>query len=105
MHEIIEIVGNPIKTVSEWTRDLLEYERRVSKGSLTYHFAEEPNINLGWGGGLLTKTVDLLLPEHLRAELLSVFKHRRPYHPAPSSRKLTKDRRPIGWGKIKKVKI
>ena len=103
MNEIVEIVGNPIKMVSEWTRDLLDYERRVSKGSLTYHFAEEPNINLGWGGGLLTKTVDLLLPERLRAELLRTFKRRRPYHPAPSSRRFTKDRRPIGWGKIEEV--
>jgi CRISPR-associated protein Csm5 len=104
MNEVVEIVGNPVKTASEWTHDLLEHERRLSKSSLTYYFAEEPNINLGWGGGLLTKTVDLLLPEHLRAELLRVFKRRRPYHPAPSSRRLTKDRRPLGWAKIEEVR-
>ncbi len=104
MHEIVEIVGNPIKSVSEWTRDLLEHERKFSRGSLSYHFADEPNINLGWGGGLLSKTVDLLLPERLRVELLSVFKRRRPYLPAPSSRRLTKDRRPLGWGKVEEVR-
>ena len=103
MNSIVEMVGNPVKTLSEWTGDLLEHERKALNNPLIYHFSEQPNINLGWGGGLLSKTVDLLLPERLRAELLSIFKRRRPYVPAPASRRLTRNKRPLGWAKIEEV--
>ena len=102
--EIFEIIRNPINALTEWTHDLLEYERRVAKNtvgnSLIYYFDTEPNIHLGWGGGLLATTVDLLLPDKLRADLLALFKNRRPYLPVPASRRITAERKPLGWGRI-----
>ncbi len=103
MSEIVGFLTEPIKTLKEFTKDLLDYERKRIKDGFTYQFTGEPNINLGWGGGLLSKTVDLLLPEPERAEILKLFKRRRPYYHAPSSRRLTKDRRPLGWGKVEEV--
>ena len=95
---------NPIDTLAEWTHDLLQYERKVAKhlvnNPITYAFSSEPNIRLGWGGGLLATTVDILLPEEIRADLLALFKNRRPYLPAPASRRITKEGRPLGWGRI-----
>ena len=103
MNFITEMLSNPLKTLDEWAGDLLEYEQKALNNPLIYHFSEKPNINLGWGGGLLSKTVDLLLPERLRAELLSIFKNRTPYVPAPASRRLTRDKRPLGWAKIEEI--
>ena len=103
IEEITEIARNPLETLNTWASDLLEYERKNSKNQIIYSFREEPNLNLGWGGGLLTKTVDLFLPESLRAELLSFFKRRKAYMPAPASRKLTSSNRPMGWCKVEKL--
>ncbi len=103
MNSIAEMIINPFETLGEWAGDLLEYEQKALNNPLIYHFSEKPNINLGWGGGLLSKTVDLLLPERLRAELLSIFKNRTPYVPAPASRRLTRDKRPLGWAKIEEI--
>ncbi len=105
--EIVELISDPIRTISEWSNDLLEYEIRAIKdiagNPLIYMFQEKPNIQLGWGGGLLTKTICLFVPEKLRAEILAVFKSRSYYTPAPSSRRLTKQLRPLGWARIEEV--
>lgn len=99
--EIRNLLLDPLRASSEMAADVLEYERKgISKEEGmegTFDFREEPNIRLGWGGGLLSATVDLLLSEGLRKELRDTFFAERTGFPAPKSRKRIKGGPTLGW--------
>jgi len=102
--EVADFLKNPLKGISEMSQDLLKHERGAFEKESTmrnaFRFSAEPNLRIGWGGGLLSTTVDLLLPEKLRAELRDLLFTKRPGFPAPKSRRITtKDGVSLGWAR------
>lgn len=105
--EIREILLRPFAAMAEFTRDLLVYERLFFAEQLrrdgALNFVEEPNFRLGWGGGLLGTTIDLLLGEEIRKQLRNaIFVQREA--PAPKTRRLTQSGAPLGWIKVEETK-
>ncbi len=105
--EVKQLLFNPLRPLATLAQDVLMSERRLFKndGTMKQAFSftlpdghqQEPNLRLGWGGGLLSTTVDLLLPDALRQELRdTLFVSRRGF-PAPKSRKLVKGGTTLGW--------
>ena len=59
-------------------------------------------FRLGWGGGLLSKSIFLLLPEDLRKLIRNNLRHDRGEALAPKSRRMVKLPQkllPLGWAK------
>ncbi len=96
-------------------RDLLAAERKylnnlMDSRALSLHVLRdffsglEANFRLGFGGGLLSKTIDLLLPDDIRKELRDTLWHPRTSPLAPKSRMvLVEDGQPtctLGWAQV-----
>lgn len=69
-------------------------------GALNFAQKSEALIRLGWGGGMLGTTLDLLLDEPLREEIRNLLFVDRSGAPAPKTRRLTISNQPLGWCKI-----
>lgn len=93
-------------TLQEFFRDFWNYERKVfSNGPTNYYAKPYPGkmFRLGWGGGLLSTTIFMLLPEELRQKIRNSLRHDRGKIIAPKSRRLVKIQQnkfwPLGWVK------
>jgi CRISPR-associated protein Csm5 len=107
-----EMLHKPLKVWAEMGQDLWQEE--------TQFFAKEfgfsdvipenkgrPLVHLGWGGGLLGTSVDMLLPGPLRQRLRDTLFDDRKNTPAPKSRRLienSNERIPLGWATVEQVK-
>jgi len=106
-----------LAAVQEFFKDLWEYESKVftnrseyekevfTNGSINYYAESYPGkmFRVGWGGGLLSTTIFMLLPEELRQEIRNRLRHNRGKIMAPKSRRLVKIKEnnflPLGWVK------
>jgi CRISPR-associated protein Csm5 len=99
--EVHQLFLTPLQAPAAMAREVLAYERRLfvrdSTMQRAFSFPREPNLRLGWGGGLLSTTVDLLLPEDLRRQLRDTLFTPRPGAPAPKSRKVIRGGTSLGW--------
>jgi CRISPR-associated protein Csm5 len=95
------IFMEPISVIAELADDVLTYERQQWAGHPTlghaYHFHREPQMRLGWGGGLLSSTLALLLGDELRREVRDTLFVERPTFPAPKSRRVVQAGGTLGW--------
>lgn len=108
--ELIEkVLLNPFIAAEEMVKDLYNYEKNFIEGRLRIRgaldFGDTPNFRLGWGGGLLGTTIDLLLSEDLRKEIRNTFFKNRGRAPAPKSRKITVGNgySVLGWAKVSRI--
>jgi CRISPR-associated protein Csm5 len=104
---VCQKVSKPLEAAAIMASDLIAAERVFFQNKLNisnaFHFdGAIPNIRVGWGGGLLGLTVDLLLPEVLRQEIRNTFFHERGRAPAPKTRKVSTEGKQVslGWGRI-----
>ena len=100
--EIEALLLNPWQAAQKLAQALYEHERaflpKEMNVSGALDFAEEPDIRLGWGGGMLGTTVDLLLDEKLRQRIRNLLFKDRDGAPAPKTRRLTlQNQQPLGW--------
>lgn len=111
--DILDSVLHPFDCSGDFVTDLLEREKAFAKNQFSidevYTFnGEPPNLRIGWGGGLLSTTVDMLFPDECVRDLLDVVhpEHRRPGAPGPKTRRFICDgERPVGtlgWVRIEK---
>ncbi|OAG26707.1 type III-A CRISPR-associated RAMP protein Csm5 [Thermodesulfatator autotrophicus] len=95
------------KALEEFSNDLCEEEQKVftSCPSLKQWYKQtrsKESFCLGWGGGLLSKTIFLLLPEEVRKFIRNNLRHDRGEALAPKSRHIAKLKQkilPLGWAK------
>jgi len=99
--EVKALLLDPLSATAALAQDVLAYEQKLFANDGTmqkaFSFASQPNLRLGWGGGLLSTTVDLLLPDALRQKLRDTLFVSRPGFPAPKSRKIVKGGTTLGW--------
>ena len=95
------------ETLDEFSSDLLIEEQKsfdrhpVLKKWYEASLSKEI-FRLGWGGGLLSKSIFLLLPEDLRKLIRNYLRHDRGEALAPKSRRMVKLPQkllPLGWAK------
>jgi CRISPR-associated protein Csm5 len=108
--ELIEkVLLDPFLAAEEMVKDLYNYEKNFIEGRLRVRgaldFNDTPNFRLGWGGGLLGTTVDLLLSEDLRREIRNTFFKQRGMASAPKTRKITvgDGYSVLGWTKVFRI--
>jgi len=112
MDELRDMLEQPVSVLEKFTSDVLEHERaffdeEFSLGGLLNFRDGPPNVHLGWGGGMLTTGIALLLPEQLRRRMQDeIFpqRHARPGARSPKSRRLVmsqgKTVAVLGWASI-----
>ena len=71
-----KLIMDPLKATSTFTNEILRHEEKSKfhpefKGFLKIPNA--PNFRLGWGQGLLSTSLFLLLPDHLKAQVRRIF--------------------------------
>ncbi len=101
-----QVLRNPLETLADFTRDLLEHERRNLKHPAferARNLSDAVNLRLGWGQGLLSTTVVLLLPPDLRGrlyqEILNPRGRRQPSADIPLTRRLA-DSQLMGFARL-----
>ncbi len=85
------VLKNPLETLQIFTHDLIVHERntlRKQEFARALDFPQPPNLRLGWGQGLLSTTLFLLLPESLRRTLRNALFKDEGAQPAPLTRRL-----------------
>ncbi len=98
-----ELVRNPFEAARRWVQALLNHERKFFEeqfgkhGVFDFGDEEEPTFRVGWGGGMLGTTIDLLLPPGRLREVRNRLFKNRGTAPAPKTRRLTVNDRPLGW--------
>ncbi len=106
MDDFEAILRNPLSSCQTLCRDVLAYEREFCEAEFdsTEHLPPSADIRMGWGGGLLSATVFLLLDEDLRRQVRDLLFTDRPNAPAPKSRKIIqKQEKPffsLGWLRV-----
>ncbi len=107
--EVESALLNPFGIAKTLTQRLLTHERTFLEQELkvsgALSFAEEPDVRLGWGGGMLATTVDLLLDERLRKQIRNLLFAPKGESPAPKTRRLTTSNQPLGWCKIVRQEV
>ncbi len=86
-----EVLLHPLNTLREMTQDLLQEERqhlRAQEFDRALNFSQDPVARLGWGQGLLSTTLFLLLPEDLRRRVRNELFKQEGSSPAPLTRRL-----------------
>lgn len=106
-----EMLRNPIKVWAEMGQDLRQEETQFF--AKEFGFSDvmpeskgQPMVRLGWGGGLLGTSVDMLLPDPLRQRLRNTLFGDRDTAPAPKSRRLIQNgskRIPLGWATVEQM--
>ncbi len=100
-------IKDVFEALNEFSKDLCMEEQKAFTGHpLLKQWYEEISTKesfcLGWGGGLLSKTIFLLLPEDLRKFIRNNLRHNRGPALAPKSRRMVKLKQkmlPLGWAK------
>ncbi len=101
--EYEELILNPLKGSQMLIHDLLEAEKQNLKAPNFRNALPDqgsPNLRLGWGQGLLSTTVFLLLPEELRKRVRNELFRNRGNQPAPRTRKLTSQNQLMGFCRL-----
>jgi len=99
-------IASLLEVLKEFSSDLcMEEQKNFQYLSLEQWYkkiSEKDTFLLGWGGGLLSKTIFLLLPEGLRKFIRNNLRHNRGGALAPKTRRVIKHKRemlPLGWAK------
>lgn len=105
-----EMLHNPLKVWAEmgqdlWNREVQFFSRELELSDVMPENKGRPLVRLGWGGGLLGTSVDMLLPDALLQDLRNtLFPHDRGNAPAPKSRRLAIQNNnkltPLGWATV-----
>jgi len=95
--DIETLLLDPIGTLKKFGCALDKREEEFSKRKA---FPSTPEVRLGWGGGLLGITVDLLLEKQLLEDVRNKLFDPRQGFPAPKTRRLTVDGFSLGWCKV-----
>jgi CRISPR-associated protein Csm5 len=106
-----EMLRNPLQVWAEMGQDLWQGEAQFF--AKEFGFSDvmpkskgQPMVRVGWGGGLLATSVDMLLPDPLRQRLRNTLFDERDATPAPKSRRLIQngnERIPLGWATVEQV--
>ena len=92
-----------------WQEDDGFFSSEFNHGTVQMPDNTLPLVRLGWGSGLLGKTVDMLLPEEGRQDIRNTLFVNRGKAPAPKTRRLAARQGdtylPLGWAKVKEVKV
>ena len=107
-----EMLHNPLQAWAEMSKDLWAREEKFFSEELKLFDVMpkdkgRPMVRLGWGGGLLGTSVDMLLPNSLLQDLRNTLFTNRGKTPAPKSRRLIhngNERIPLGWATVEQVK-
>jgi len=114
MSEILSYVTDPLACAKELAVDLTEFDREFVRDrfgiSSVYAFdGDGPDIRVGGGGGLLSTTVDLLMPDKERRKLLDTInpEKERKGSPAPKSRRFVMKGQEavtsLGWASLQRI--
>jgi CRISPR-associated protein Csm5 len=107
-----KMLHNPLQVWAEmgqelWQEETQFFAKEFGFSDVMPESKGQPMIRLGWGGGLLGTSVDMLLPGPLRQRLRDTLFDDRKNTPAPKSRRLienSNERIPLGWATIEQVK-
>ncbi len=108
MKEFEPWLRNPWACQQEMCRDVLDHEAPffMDEFDTDEKFLNNADLRLGWGGGLLSTSLCLLLPDDLRKKIRNLLFTDRGDAPAPKSRKIIDyNERPhfsMGWLRIEK---
>ncbi len=100
----------PWSCLREMCQDVISHERTFfeKEFGIEDSFLQNADLRLGWGGGLLSASISLLLPPDLRREMRNLLFVPRDDAPAPKSRKvIERNDEPfysMGWLKIDQPK-
>jgi CRISPR-associated protein Csm5 len=107
-----EMLRNPLQVWAEMGQDLWQEETQFF--AKEFGFSDvmpknkgQPMVRVGWGGGLLATSVDMLLPQPLRRRLRNILFDDRDTATAPKSRRLIENGNehiPLGWATVEQVK-
>lgn len=91
-----------LKMVNKWSIDIRNYEIIFSKGSKLEKWYEvnNPNFRIGFGSGMVSTTIALLLPEDLRIMIRNISGKNKGDDVAPKSRRVWINGEnviPLGW--------
>jgi CRISPR-associated protein Csm5 len=93
-----------LNMIQEWARDIQKYEQKFFDGHpLSQWYQKELNFRIGFGSGMLSTTIALLLPEDLRKKIRNYSGKNRGNEIAPKSRRLWINNNkyiPLGWAKL-----
>lgn len=94
------------KNVKTWSADIFNFEKEFLKDNALKKWYEEnaiSNFRIGFGSGMISTTIAILLNEELRKKIRNYASQNRGYDTAPKSRRIwLKNNKPIplGWAAI-----
>ena len=105
--EIESLMHDPFSAANALAQKLYADEQTFLQQELevagALNFARQPGdrlVRLGWGGGMLATTLDLLLDKPLRRDIRNLLFVDKGQALAPKTRRLTTGNQPLGWCKI-----
>lgn len=112
-----KMLNDPLKVWAEmgqdlWNREDKFFSRELRLSNVVMPQNEgQPMVRLGWGGGLLGTSVDMLLPDSMLQDLRNTLFKPSGNTPAPKSRRLAiqndnqgdTKRIPLGWATVERV--
>jgi CRISPR-associated protein Csm5 len=106
--EPLQGLSDLVSKVDRFAKDIIEHEKRFSNGHRLCDWYKETmaNIRIGFGSGMASTTILLLLPENLRKKVRNLSGFNRGDDVAPKSRRVWLDKEkpiPLGWAVLEFV--
>ncbi len=96
------------RNISEWSKDVFEFEKDFTKDHLLgkWYNTNSANFRIGFGSGMISTTITILLPEDLRKKIRNYAGKNKGNEIAPKSRKvwlMNNQVFPLGWAVMEVV--
>ncbi len=105
LHSLPKNVDGILSNLTRWTRDIIEFEKKFTSGHDLRKWYNDNTLNfrIGFGSGMISTTIILLLPDPLRKTIRNYAGKNKGDEIAPKSRRVwVRDSRiyPLGWASI-----
>ena len=97
-----------LSCINEWSSDIKKFEQSFfmsSRGMNWYETNEEINFRIGFGSGMISTTIAMLLPDELRKKIRNLSGKNKREEVAPKSRRVWIEKNrviPLGWCRLQK---
>jgi CRISPR-associated protein Csm5 len=95
-------LGEVFDNINNWSKDIFEFEKSFSSGNdlLNWYKDNKANFRIGFGSGMTSTTISILLPDELRKKIRNFAGRDKQNDIAPKSRRIWLKNNhliPFGW--------
>jgi CRISPR-associated protein Csm5 len=95
-------IDEVLSNIKKWSSDIVSFEKDFAKGHPLedWYKRNTPNFRIGFGSGMTSTTMAMLLPEELRKKIRNLAGQNRGNEIAPKSRRIWENNGrivPLGW--------